>query len=81
MSTVLALSESFILAHIFSFPKSWTDGVLAVIFEVPWAVVQKNLLYSQTLTWSGCLPGKMFGKLLPWINLESSSMLSTAARA
>lgn len=38
-------------------------------------------LYSQTLVCSGCLPGKMSGKLLPWMNLESSSMLSTAARA
>lgn len=39
------------------------------------------LLYSQTLIWSVCLPGKMSGKLLPWMDLEASSMLSNAARA
>lgn len=48
MSIVLDLSDSFTLAHVFSFPKSWTDGMLAVVFEVPWALVQKN--FSALLT-------------------------------
>lgn len=49
MSTVLALSDSFTLAHVFSFPKSQTDGMPVVVFEVPWALVQKD--FSAPLTY------------------------------
>lgn len=48
MSIVMALSDSFILAHIFPFLKSWTAGMLAAVFEVPWAPVQKS--FSAVLT-------------------------------
>lgn len=54
MSIVIALSDSFILAHTFSFLKSQTAGMLAVVFEVPWALVQKSfsaLLADPHLAW------------------------------
>lgn len=54
MSTALALSDSLTLAHVFSFPKSQTDGMPARVFEVPWAPVQKKnsaLLTDPHLVW------------------------------
>lgn len=42
MSILMALSDSFVLAHIFSFLKLWTAEMLAVVFEVPWALLQKT---------------------------------------
>lgn len=54
MSTGPALSEFFTLSHIFSFPKSQTDGMLAVVLEMPWALVRKSfpaLLTDCHLVW------------------------------